>query len=107
MLVGARRATRSEPCVGRPDGIVQEEWEAELGAFLVWLWCSFFLESSTRLLLKRRLRLRSHVCWARRRAILFYARDQRAGATSPRLEHGLIAARTAQVNLLRACLYAA
>ena len=31
--MGARRTTRSEPCVGRPDGIVQEEWEAELGIF--------------------------------------------------------------------------
>ena len=31
--MGLRRTTRSEPCVGRPDGIVQEEWEAELGIF--------------------------------------------------------------------------
>ena len=31
--MGAPRATRSEPCVGRPDGIVQEEWAAQLGIF--------------------------------------------------------------------------
>ena len=105
--MGARRTTRSDLCVGDAEGIAEEEWALELEIFPGLVVVLIFLESSTRLLLRRRLRLRSHVCWARRRAILFYARDQRAGATSPRLEHGLIAARTAQVNLLRACLYAA
>jgi len=31
--VGARRTTRSEPCVGNAEGIAEEDWALELGIF--------------------------------------------------------------------------
>ena len=33
MLVGARRTTRSETCVGNAEGIAEEEWALKLGIF--------------------------------------------------------------------------
>ena len=56
-----RRTTRSEPCVGNAEDIAEEEWALKLGTFPV---CSVLLilfDSSSLLLLRRRLRLRSDV----------------------------------------------
>ena len=53
---GVRRTMWSDLCVGRPDGIVQEDWAIKLGIFPV---CSVLLilfDSSSFLLLRRRLR---------------------------------------------------
>ena len=71
LFLRGREDGTSEPCVGDAEGIAEEEWALKLGIFPGLVVVLIFLESSTRLLLRRRLRLRSHVCWARRRAILF------------------------------------
>ena len=58
--MGARRTTRSEPCVGDGEGIAEEELGWDCASFL---WCSvlvILLDASSLLLFRRRLRGGSH-----------------------------------------------
>ena len=56
LLRGRGHATRADVCVGNAEDIAEEEWAIKLSSFPVCGSVVIFLDSSRRLLVRRRLR---------------------------------------------------